>query len=74
MSGRWFSLRTAKSKLEKLRENAAKKRREAECVEVVIEKTGLRFKIAWYDVDAWKRVFDQHGIVATFVDKRVAPQ
>jgi len=57
-----------------LRENAAKKRREAECVEVVIEKTGLRFKIAWYDVDAWKRVFDQHGIVATFVDKRVAPQ
>ena len=31
----------AKSKLEKLRENTDKKRREAECVEVVIEKTGL---------------------------------
>jgi hypothetical protein len=74
VSGRWFSLRTVKSKVEKLRENAVKKRREAECVEVVIEETGLRFKIAWYDVDAWKRVFNQRGIVATFVDKRVAPQ
>ena len=67
-------MRTAKSKLEKLRENAVKKRREAECVEVVIEETGLRFKIAWYDVDAWKHVFNQRGIVATFVDKRVATQ
>ena len=67
-------MRTAKSKLEKLRENAAKKKREAECIEVTVEKTGLTFTIAWYDVDAWKHVFNQRGIVATFVDKRVAPQ
>lgn len=53
-----------------LRADAARKRRESEVIEIVIVRSGLQFKVPWYDMDSWKRVFEDQGIEYCMRDLR----
>lgn len=59
-------LRTIKA----LRADAARKVKEAEVIEILIERSGLTFKVPWYDRDAWERVLYKHDVAFRMTDLR----
>lgn len=63
-------LRTIKA----LRADAARKAREAEVIEILIEKSGLTFKVPWYDRDDWERVLYKHDVAFRMTDLREVDQ
>jgi len=53
-----------------LRADAMRKRRESEVIEIVIVRSGLQFRVPWYDMDSWKRVLEKQGIEYCMRDLR----